>query len=166
METSVSGVFVAGEVAGIGGAHVAMAEGTLAGLAAARKLGSNVRQAAVVEAQRARARHRSFARLVSDVFPLKPAVYETITDDTLVCRCEEVTAAEVRRAAVGWGANVNFIKGVTRCGMGYCQGRVCGSLVEALASAALGVSPADVESFRVRAPLKPVTVRELATLSD
>jgi len=67
---------------------------------------------------------------------------------------------------MAWGANVNFIKGVTRCGMGYCQGRVCGSLVEEITARALGVPPGTVDSFHVRAPLKPVTVKDLAALAD
>lgn len=166
METSVPGVFVAGEVAGIGGAHAAMAEGTLAGLIAARQLGHAVTETQVAAARERRKRHRAFAQLVSEVFATKPGVYEAITDETLVCRCEEVSAGQVRAAAVAWGANVNFIKGVTRCGMGYCQGRVCGSLVEELAARALGVAAGTVDSFHVRAPLKPVTVRELATLGE
>jgi NAD(P)H-nitrite reductase large subunit len=95
---------------------------------------------------------------------LKPRVRELISDDTLVCRCEEVKAREIRAAALEWGANVNFVKGVTRCGMGYCQGRVCGPLVEDLTAATLGVPPGSVDSFHVRAPIKPVTVRELASL--
>ena len=166
METSVPGVFVAGEVAGIGGAHAAMAEGTLAGLNAARQLGRTVGGVELAQARTDRARHRAFARLVADVFAIKPGVYETITDETLVCRCEEVTAGQVRAAATAWGANVNFIKGVTRCGMGYCQGRVCGSLVEEIAARSLGVPAGTVESYHVRAPLKPVTVNDLAALAD
>ncbi len=166
METSVAGVFVAGEIAGIGGAHVAMAEGTLAGLIAARRLGCDVSDAKIAEARTDRRRHREFAKLVADVFAIKPGVYETITDDTLVCRCEEVTAGQVRAAATEWGANVNFIKGVTRCGMGYCQGRVCGSLVETIAARTLGVPAGSVDAFHVRAPLKPVTLDELAQVAD
>jgi len=162
METSVIGVFVAGEVAGIGGAHAAMAEGTLAGLMAAQRLGHTVADADVSAARRNRSRHRTFARLVADVFALKPDIDEIITDETLVCRCEEVSAGAIRAAALSWGANVNFIKGVTRCGMGYCQGRVCGSLVETLTARTLGVPAGAVDSFHVRAPLKPVTVKELA----
>ena len=65
METSVAGVFVAGEVAGIGGAHAAMAEGTLAGLIAARQLGRDVSDARLAQARADRTRHRAFARLVS-----------------------------------------------------------------------------------------------------
>ena len=165
MQTSVAQVYVAGEVAGIGGAHAAMAEGRLAALGAARQLGKEVSSQALADAQRERSRHRRFADLVAEVFAIKPRVRELITEDTIVCRCEEVNARAVRGAALQWGANVNFVKGITRCGMGYCQGRICGPLVEDLTAAALGVPPQDVESFHVRSPIKPVTVSELASLS-
>jgi heterodisulfide reductase subunit A-like polyferredoxin len=166
METSVAGIYVAGEIAGIGGVHAALAEGTLAGLSAARRLGRSVSDSAVIAAKRDRERHRRFAGLVADVFAIKPRVLDLIADDTLVCRCEEVPARDVRNAALDWGANVNFVKGVTRCGMGYCQGRVCGSLVEDLTADALRVPAGSVGSFHVRAPIKPLTVRELAKLAQ
>lgn len=166
MQTSVPGVYVAGEVAGIGGAHPAIAEGRLAGLNATRGVGRQVSDSAVSVAARERARHRAFAKLVGDIFAAKPRVLDRITDDTLVCRCEEVTAREIRAAAIAWGANVNFVKGVTRCGMGYCQGRVCGSLLEGLMAHALAVPPDSVDFLHVRAPLKPVTVRDLAALAE
>jgi NADPH-dependent 2,4-dienoyl-CoA reductase/sulfur reductase-like enzyme len=166
MRTSIPGVYIAGEVAGIGGAHAAMAEGRLAGLNAARELGKRVAESAIEDARRERARHRTFAKIVSDIFSIKPRVRELITDDTVVCRCEEVHAREIRAAALAWGANVNFVKGITRCGMGYCQGRICGPLVEDMTAAALGVSAGSVDSFHVRAPIKPLTVRELASMSQ
>jgi D-hydroxyproline dehydrogenase subunit alpha len=166
MQTTVPGVFVAGEVAGIGGAHAAMAEGELAGLAASAALGRSVPDVRLAAARRAQAQHRAFAALVSDVFAIKPHVDACITDDTLVCRCEEVTAGEVRAAAQAWGANVNFVKGVTRCGMGYCQGRICGPLVESLTASALNMPAGSVDFFHVRPPLKPVTVRELAAMAE
>ncbi|MGZ8268154.1 MAG: (2Fe-2S)-binding protein [Burkholderiales bacterium] len=131
-------------------------------MSAARMLGKPVAASALAAAVRERTRHRAFADLVSDVFALKRRVLDRVTDETLACRCEEVTAGAVRAAARAWGANVNYVKGVTRCGMGYCQGRVCGSLVEDITADALGLPPGSVDSFRVRAPLKPVTVRDLA----
>ena len=166
MQTSVPGVYVAGEIAGIGGAHTAIAEGRLAALNAARQLGKDVSVSVLSRAQRERAQHRKFAALVADVFAIKPRVRDLITDDTLVCRCEEVNASAVRAAALAWGANVNFVKGITRCGMGYCQGRICGPLVEDLTAATLGLPPGSIDSFHVRPPIKPVTVRELASLSQ
>lgn len=162
METGVPGVFVAGEVAGIGGAYAALAEGRLAGLAAARRLGFRVADADVAAARAERESHRRFGDLVNDVFALKPGVYDPIANDTLVCRCEEVTAGQIREAATGWGPDVNFIKGVTRCGMGYCQGRICGGMVEELTARTVGCGREAVGAFRVRPPLKPVPVSVLA----
>lgn len=166
MQTSVPGVFVAGEVAGIGGAYAAMAEGTLAALAALRQLGKTVADAAVADAQQERAHRRAFAALVGELFTVQPGVYDAVTDDTLVCRCEEVTAREVRACAKPWGAHVNFVKGATRCGMGYCQGRICGSTVEELLTRELKLPPGSVDGFRPRTPLKPVRVGELAGLAS
>ena len=162
MQTSVPDVFVAGEVAGIGGAQVAIAEGALAARSAVRQIGLPVSDADLMRDRKARERHRAFARLVGDVFALKPGVCDTITDDTIVCRCEEVTAGEIRAACRPWGSDVNFVKGATRCGMGYCQGRICGSVVEDLVAAALGRAPGTVGHFHVRAPLKPIRVGDLA----
>jgi thioredoxin reductase len=166
MQTSVPGVFVAGEVAGIGGAYAALAEGWLAGLSAARDLGHAVRSTALTSARVDRAKRRRFGDLVNAVFALKPAAYDHITDDTLVCRCEEVTAGEVRAAAVSWGAHVGAIKGVTRCGMGYCQGRICGGTLEELTARATGCARADIGALSVRPPVKPVRVGDLAGLAE
>ena len=166
METSVEGVFVAGEAAGIGGAYAAMAEGRLAALAALRQLGKAVADDDVKLARRERQHRRAFAALVADLFTIKDGVYDAITDDTLVCRCEEVTAGAIRAAVKPWGANVNFVKGATRCGMGYCQGRICGSVVEALVARQLALPPGSVDCFRPREPLKPLRVQDLAALAD
>lgn len=164
MQTSVAGVFVAGEVAGIGGAHAAAAEGKLAGLAAAQRLGRAIDPAQIATAQRDRAHHRRFAALINDLFPLKPAYFDAVRDDTIVCRCEEVSAGDVRAALAAWGADLNCVKGVTRCGMGYCQGRMCGPTVAALAVRGTGAQAGDIEAMSVRAPIKPVTVATLAEL--
>ena len=166
MQTSVPGVFVAGEAAGIGGAYAALAEGWLAGLSAAQELGHKVRAGALHSARRERAAHRRFGDLVNAVFAVKPGVFDAITDDTLVCRCEEVTAGVIRAAVADWGANVACVKGMTRCGMGYCQGRVCGAALQELTARAAGLAPTEVGALSVRPPLKPIRVAELAGFAE
>lgn len=166
MRTSQEHVYVAGEAAGIGGAYVAMAEGTLAGLGAARALGYTVQSSAVDAAARDRVHRRRFADLVNELFAVKPGYFQTIGDATTVCRCEEVSAGEVRAAIAAWGSDVNCIKGVTRCGMGYCQGRVCGTTVEQLAAQAAGRMPGERGGFNMRPPIKPVPVSVLAQLDS
>ena len=166
MQTSVPGVFVAGEVAGIGGAYTALAEGWVAGLGAARALGHKIREMSLLSAQRERTTRRNFGDLVNAVFAVKPGIFGLIADDTLVCRCEEVTAGEIRAAVAAWGASAGAVKGVTRCGMGYCQGRICGSLLEELTARTAGCAREEVGGLSVRPPLKPVRVGELADLAE
>jgi len=87
-------------------------------------------------------------------------------DAVVVCRCEEVTAGDLRRA-VGQGCQgPNQAKAFTRAGMGPCQGRICGTVVATVLADALGRSPGEVGHARVRPPLKPVTVGELAGVEE
>ena len=83
-------------------------------------------------------------------------------DATLVCRCEEVTAGQVRVAARLGATGPNQLKAYLRAGMGPCQGRLCGATLAALIAEARGTTPEAVGSLRPRAPYKPLTVAELA----
>ena len=86
------------------------------------------------------------------------------TGDTLVCRCEEVTAQQILDT-VGLGCQgPNQMKSFLRCGMGPCQGRLCGLTVTELIARARGVTPAQVGYYRLRPPIKPITLAELASL--
>jgi len=141
-QTSVAGVYCAGEVTGIGGLELSLVEGEIAGYAAAGGL----------EAARklfgARESRRRFADGLERAFAPREELKTLAADDTLVCRCEDVTWARVRRFT-GW----REAKLHTRCGMGPCQGRVCGGAVEFL----LGWKPGSV-----RPPVFPVRVGSLA----
>jgi NADPH-dependent 2,4-dienoyl-CoA reductase/sulfur reductase-like enzyme len=83
-------------------------------------------------------------------------------DDTLVCRCEEVTAGEIRRVARLGCRGPNQAKAFTRCGMGPCQGRQCRNVVSALIGEVHGLPMAEVGDYRARPPLKPITLGQLA----
>jgi bacterioferritin-associated ferredoxin len=86
------------------------------------------------------------------------------TGDTIVCRCEEVTAQQIVDT-VGLGCSgPNQMKSFLRCGMGPCQGRLCGLTVTELIAEARQVSPQAVGYYRIRPPVKPITVAELAAL--
>ena len=73
-----------------------------------------------------------------------------------------MTAGEIRNAVEPWATDVNMVKAITRCGMGYCQGRICGPLAEAIVAASLDRPPGSVGSFHARAPIKPIPARALA----
>lgn len=121
--TDQPGIFVAGEACGIGGADLALVEGAIAGTAAAATTPPAVPGRWLAE----RARLRAFAAALLDAYPVPPGWMDRIDDDTLVCRCEEVTAGTLRRAAEGDDvADARSAKLFTRVGMGRCQGRVCG----------------------------------------
>ena len=162
----IDGIAIAGDGAGIGGALAAQAQGRLAGLAAVAAVAAErlarLPDRQLLEQALARAvRGRAFLdRLFA------PPLWSRLPEgDTIVCRCEEVTAAQLLEA-VGMGAmGPNQAKAFLRCGMGPCQGRLCGLTVTELISKARGVAPAEVGYFRLRPPVKPITLAELAAMA-
>jgi len=144
--TGVEGVFAAGEVTGIGGVDVSLAEGRVAGHAAAGD-----RQAAE-RAIPLRRREQSFADALERTFALRDELRRLPDDATLVCRCEDVEYGVIRRSADARDAKLQ-----TRCGMGPCQGRVCGPAMRYLMG-----WPHD----RVRPPLTPIPVEAMVAIGE
>ena len=140
-QTSVENVYAAGEVTGIGGLELSLVEGEIAGLAAceqdtaARKLFSY------------RAKQRKFAHALNTTFRLRTELKNLPTAETIICRCEDVTFDRLR-ASDSWRA----AKLETRCGMGPCQGRICGAAVEFLFG---------WKAESVRPPIFPVRVESM-----
>ncbi|EGX59011.1 oxidase [Streptomyces zinciresistens K42] len=136
--TDVPGVWAAGECTGVGGAALSLAEGHIAGRsAAARLLGAPPGPDAWPEAARTRARLRAFSAVLDAVYTPPPGWGERVTDATVVCRCEEVTAGAIRASVRELGAgDVRTVKLLTRAGMGWCQGRMCAPAVAGLAGCA------------------------------
>jgi bacterioferritin-associated ferredoxin len=85
-------------------------------------------------------------------------------DPVLICRCEEVTAGHIRSAVKLGCQGLNQLKAFTRCGMGPCQGRMCGTSAAEVFAEARGLHPREVEPYRTRFPSRPLTVGELAAL--
>ncbi|MFJ9024372.1 FAD-dependent oxidoreductase [Streptomyces sp. NPDC102259] len=126
--TDVPGVWAAGETTGIGGSTLSLAEGHIAGRSAAARLTGTVPDPREwAPAARTRTRLRSFFAALDAAYAARPARWtEQVTDETVVCRCEEVTAGAVREAVGTLGAgDLRTVKLLTRAGMGWCQGRVC-----------------------------------------
>jgi NADPH-dependent 2,4-dienoyl-CoA reductase/sulfur reductase-like enzyme len=138
---SVPGVYAAGELTGIGGVDSALVEGEIAGLNAAG------RENAAEKLAERRAVCHHFRQTLAAAFALRPEVKSLAADDTLVCRCEDVSFAKMR-ARENW----RDAKLQTRCGMGACQGRVCGAAAKELFGWGM-------ES--VRPPVLPVRVAAL-----
>lgn len=161
--SSVEGILVAGDGAGIAGATAAEARGRIAGLAAARDLTSG-RTLADPQVIRQRLQREERARPFLDIFFAPPDAMRIPGDETIVCRCEEVTAGEVREAARLGCTGPNQLKAFLRTGMGPCQGRLCGLTLTELIAQTNGASPAEVGHLRVRPPVKPIALSELADM--
>jgi len=154
MRTSVPGVFVAGEVTGIGGADLALVEGELAGHAAAAR--STRRDLGAL--RRRRAKLAGFAQILADLFDPREGLLGLADSSTVLCRCEDVTAGAIDAAVAGGATTASALKIVTRCGQGPCQGRVCERLVcERLP---------EPERFSARAPIRPIPLDVLMDSSS
>ncbi|HEX4886347.1 MAG TPA: NAD(P)/FAD-dependent oxidoreductase [Casimicrobiaceae bacterium] len=162
--TSVESVFVAGDAAGIAGAEAAEARGRLAGLAVANALGRI--DAATREAEAAKwsqaLTHALRGRRFLDVLYRPAPAFLQPEGDTLVCRCEEVTAGAVRDAIRAGAASLHEVKAATRCAMGACQGRSCLATAAGLLAAELGRPAGAIAAPSIRFPLRPVTLAEIA----
>lgn len=164
--SSIDGVMIVGDGASIEGAVAAECRGELAAWEALRQLGrvsAGERDRRSAGALRRRAAQRAIRPLLDALYP-PPASILTPRDGTIVCRCEEITAGQIRHAVTQGVRGSDQLKGATRCGMGPCQGRLCGPVVAEIIAAETGLAVSEVGLFRVRVPLKPITMGELAAV--
>jgi NADPH-dependent 2,4-dienoyl-CoA reductase/sulfur reductase-like enzyme len=162
--SSIDGVFIAGDGAGIGGAVAAEHAGRIAALEALRQLGKidqRQRDDAAQPERHAQTAHLAIRPLLDALYPPPPQVLDP-DDAVVVCRCEEVEAGALRAAVAQGCQGPNQAKSFLRCGMGPCQGRLCGPTVSQIIARARGCSMAEVGYFGIRPPVKPVTVGEFA----
>ncbi len=145
-QTTMSGIYCAGESTGIGGLDVSLVEGQIAGFAAT----DQQEKARALFAERHK--HQQFADLLNRTFALREELKALPQADTIVCRCEDVSFARLQNQPAWRAAKLH-----TRCGMGPCQGRICGGAIEFL----LGW-PAE----SVRPPVFPVKVGSLIKTWD
>ena len=164
MQTSVPGLYVAGETAGVGGMPCARAEGTLAGLAIARSLGVMVPSASIAQARKDCVKRREFAKLLHRLAaPPDAAIASLRTDETTICRCENIRTGALR-ATLRENPTIttsNALKLIARPGMGPCQGRFCHRAVQEEIIAQRNLSITDVGPFTARFPARPVALEML-----
>lgn len=155
--TSLADVFVVGDGADMGGSRVALARGTLAGRAAARRLGLPKTPESSSAKTRAQLRQAEcFQQALWSLYDAPPVALAAFSDDTLLCRCEEVSFGSVREQIGAGRDTLAAIKRNTRLGMGRCQGRYCAVTAAKLVSEMTG-RPLEVEQyFAPRPPAKPV----------
>ena len=159
-------ISIAGDGAGIGGAVIAELQGKRVALRCLESLG-------LVSAQTRDQRALTFDRQLRKQEAVRPFI-DTLyapsdahilpANETTVCRCEDVSAEDIRRYAAAGCVGPNQTKAYGRSGMGPCQGRYCAVTVTEILAKANGLTPAQTGSYRIRSPIKPVTLGELASL--
>jgi pyruvate/2-oxoglutarate dehydrogenase complex dihydrolipoamide dehydrogenase (E3) component len=142
LRTTVPNVYAVGELVGIGGVEKAIVEGCLAASAITGQTDT------VATLVRQRAKALTFSRNLAEAFALRPELLALAAEDTIICRCEDVRLSAVRAAMSGRDAKLQ-----TRCGMGPCQARVCGPILQRLLN---------TEPPHVRPPILCTTIGTLA----
>lgn len=147
-------IYIAGDGARIGGAEVAWTEGQI--------VGSMIAGNDVVKLRRSLTRAEAIRPFIDRLY--KPAAHLRLpSDDTVLCRCEAVTAGRVRQAVRDGAMGPNQVKFMLRPGMGPCQGRVCGLAVSEVVAETMGQDMQETGYFRIRPPLKPIPLGVIAT---
>lgn len=165
-QTTLPGLRIAGDGAAISGALAAEASGAIAAIGAAVSLGrlSAAQADSLARPWRARRAQQTSIRPFLDALYRPPEWLTECDDATVVCRCEEVTAGRIREMARLGCKGPNQTKFFSRCGMGPCQGRMCGITVTQVLARALDLRPDEVGAYRIRAPLKPVSLGSIAAM--
>jgi NADPH-dependent 2,4-dienoyl-CoA reductase/sulfur reductase-like enzyme len=164
--TSLPGLRIAGDGGGIAGALAAEAAGEIAAIGAAHALG----QISLDERNRLAKKPKRALRAQIRIRPFLDALYRppewivAPSGDTIVCRCEEVTARQIVGMVELGCLGPNQTKFFSRCGMGPCQGRMCGLGVTCILSRELGATPETVGAYRIRSPLKPVPLAAIGQI--
>ncbi|MEM1187992.1 MAG: FAD-dependent oxidoreductase [Pseudomonadota bacterium] len=165
-ETSVPGVFAVGDCCGLGGAPAAVAEGAIAGAAAAGRCTRGGRPESDVasetdelrQARRDLAAARRFQKHLWALHDPSPQDLVDANPETVLCRCEEITVGDFRAALSAGHSHIGAIKSATRLGMGCCQGRYCGPAAARLHARRHGGRVEDYSFFAPQVPIKPVSV--------
>lgn len=163
-QSSVESILLAGDGGSVVGARAAALQGQIAALHAAYTLGAitqKQRDRDVVALRKSLGRHTAIRAFLDALYRPLPHFIQPV-DETIICRCEEISAAEIRAVARLGCPGPNQAKAFTRCGMGPCQGRQCGNTVAELIAEVRGVSMEKMDYYRARPPISPITLGQLA----
>jgi thioredoxin reductase len=164
LQTSVPGIYVAGDVTGAGGKPLADMQGQLAAISALEKLNIITNeQATNVRKRLAPAVHREkrFAKWLWRRYRVRPGLLKLVDDDTWLCRCEAVRIGPFRESLINGGRDLFGIKLRTRLGMGQCQGRYCVPNAALLIAAHNGEPVSQLDLPSIRPPIVPVRLKDI-----
>lgn len=154
--SSVPGVYLAGDGAGIMGADAAEMAGERAALALLEDMGITIDRERGPQLERQLARIQGFRAGLEAAFPFPEQWASQAPDDLMLCRCEEISVGEVRQVVAQGHTDINRVKAHCRVGMGRCQGRMCGSAAVEIIAQAAARPVQDVGRLRAQAPIKPL----------
>lgn len=159
--TSLPGVYVVGDGARLGGSQIAQTRGQLAGYRALSALGKTVSDSDIRQLKKQLARATSFQQALWQVYQAPPVSLQTQPDDTVICRCENITLGSLRSAIRQGIDTPAALKRNLRAGMGLCQGRTCAGMVAQLVSEMTGRHPHTAGFYAPRFPVRPVPIAAL-----
>ena len=163
--TSVDKISIAGDCGRISGASISEFNGYVSALDTVYKIGAisrNERNRLSLPYRKELSKHKAVRPFLDKLFQPRKTWLVPENEDTLVCRCEEVTVKDIRKAISTGAHSPDKIKSLTRCGMGPCQARMCGLSVSEIIADQRKISPEDVGYFKIRSPIRPITLAQLA----
>ena len=162
METSVNGVFCAGEVTGVGGALKSVNEGETASISILEHFDkADDLKKRKVKLIKEREHHLDFAKYFNSLYGIREQELKEIPDETIICRCEDVKMGDIREAVDTGFVSPGALKTAVRAGMGNCQGRTCGPVIYDILASLTGIEGKNFSLFSKRPPLKPVKINSL-----
>jgi thioredoxin reductase len=166
LASSVESVFAVGEITGIAGGKKSYVQGKIAALSILKKLDKlNFKKQGQTLLKQSRQLHcldrqqTAYAAFLNDLCRVPPAAYAQIHEDTLICRCENITMGTIKKAIRQDFVTSGGIKKATRCGMGRCQGRICGTIISDIIMALTNKTPEETGPSLSRAPVKNIAIR-------
>ena len=169
LQCSVPSIIAAGELTGIAGAEKSLIEGQLAGLVVARKfdtLRNGNYQKKLIRLQKRRQREMAFGGFFNTICKTPTGMLKDLPDSTIICRCEDITIGHIRQQIQNGFTTLDAIKKATNSGMGNCQGRTCGPILQDILGVYASLGPEKLLPFSIRSPIKPVNLSALAELGS
>jgi len=166
LETSIDSIFAVGEITGIAGAKKSYIQGKIAAISILKKVGRINAKKNSIQLLKQMKRLRflnqqqtAYAAFLNHLCHLPSVAYQEIPDDTLICRCENITMGTIKKAIQQDFTTSGGLKKATRCGMGRCQGRICGPVIVDIIMALTKKAPEAIGPTLSRAPVKNVAIR-------
>ncbi len=155
LETSIPGIYAAGEPTGIAGANKSLIEGQMAALSILNRTAPTLEEK--------RKKELVFGAFLNRLCEIPGPAWDMVHDETMICRCEEITMGNIRRAVRQGNSTAVMLKKATRSGMGMCQGRTCTPIILDILGSLTGMSPEQIGMPTARMPVKPIPINAFFT---